>query len=138
MHIELDSCGTSGPNPPPWEVHYVNDKVEHPLWYNGVLPEAHTHGILDLDLQVRLVSPNLAAALLDNFGIWLLKNNARARPGDVISFQNKKFILTPSICICNGIRPILRLAWESDPLVENVKISNIFELLCKKADIVLA
>jgi hypothetical protein len=136
VHIELNPNGREGPNPPPWEIHYVNDRDECAIWYDGTLPEAHTHGIQDLDLKIRLISPNLAAAILDNLGLWLQQNKAKARPGDIVIYDKYKFELVPSTCSCkNVVRPVLRLSWDKDP-GSRVDMDE-FRALCDKHGIIL-
>lgn len=60
MIYNLDEINyLDGPNPPPWWIYYVNDKGSgEAIWYDGTLPEAHTHNLDKLngfELQIRNV-----------------------------------------------------------------------------------
>jgi hypothetical protein len=163
MFFNLDQQQIGGPNPPPWQVHYVNDKVGC-TWYQGVLPEAHTHGICefnDLDFQIRKAPPNVAAAVLDKIGLWLLATETKAHLGDIFRVLGVQYTVAPALeCWTNEHpitpiegewpepscrapaqidrilrRPILRLAWEKDPFPEPTELRRLtaqFEAACRE------
>lgn len=164
MFFNLDQQQVGGSNPPPWQVHYVNDKVGN-TWYQGVLPEAHTHGICefnDLDFQLRKAPPNVAAAVLDRIGLWLLATGTKAHVGDMFRVMDVQYTVAPALeCWtsehtpmpsesdwpdpCAEIppaqidkvlrRPVLRLAWEKDPYPEPEELGRLtvqFEAACRE------
>lgn len=119
MHLDLDTQAEVGPNPPPWEVRYVNDKDEQKPWYGGILPEAHTLGLSkynDFDLQIRLAPPHVAAPVLDRVGLWVYNSGTKLSFGDTIRVLEVDYTVTPAIDA--QLRPVLRLAWHKDPVPE--------------------
>ena len=113
-----------GPNPPPWQIHYVNDqkedRKENPHWYDGCLPEAHTHGLDqfgDFDLQIRMAPPNVAASVLDKIGLWVLSSEETLKLGDMIKVLGTKYTLVKGFSVDGKL--VCRLAWDKDPLSEN-------------------
>ena len=112
--IDLDIEDLSGPNPPPWEIHYINDRIAG-IWYNGILPEARTVGlsrICGLELIIRLAPPNVASPVLDNIGLWLLKTRQKLKINDQIKVFGIIYTIVP---ILDQDRPAFRLAWQKDP-----------------------
>lgn len=109
MVIIPDEFPVGAPNPPPWIVHYFNEE-------NGmsrpVLPEARTNGLSAYgvpELQIRLISPTLAAPILDRLGVWMVYEKQRLTDGMVIQLQDRVFHLV------EFDESVLRLCWENDP-----------------------
>lgn len=110
--IDLDSEHPAGPNPPPWEIYYINDDSEP---NTGLLPEARTRGLNKyngFDVQIRRTPPNLAAPILDRIGLWILENR-KLRLGYEFRLFGTRYSVEPAIDSHGD--PIYRLAWEGDP-----------------------
>lgn len=114
------------PNPPPWEVLYLNELA---------IPSARTRGLLRLgwpDLQVRLARPDHASQILDRIGIWLLFEKNQIGVNDTILFDSTEYALVPAV---EGDLPFLRLAWHRDPRPANgemAKLTILFLEACKQ------
>lgn len=113
--LDVDAIPTGVPNPPPWRVNYIND-TEAPPSYKGVLPEAHTEGLLQFghpEIQIRLASPNQASVILDRVGIWLVFEKAKVYPDQQIKILGEVYTIVASVDSTH--RPVFRLAWRKDP-----------------------
>lgn len=125
-HIKID-----GPNPPPWQIHYVNDESVGAAWYCGVLPEAHTHGLNkfnNIDLLIRKAPPNIAASVLDKIGMFLMKTNEKAKLGDKFIVLQCTYQVAPDFDVDK--RPVFRLAWNKDPHTDDPHVLSKFKEAC--------
>jgi hypothetical protein len=83
------------------------------LWYDGILPEAHTKGLDRFkkpELSIRFAPPNIAAALLDRVAVWLVYEGRNHVPGDRFNFSGIEFALVTNDALC-------RVSWERDQVL---------------------
>ena len=111
MRVDLDQKPLTGPNPPPWKIDYVNEGSS-----NGILPEAHTHGIHKFnryELLLRKAPPNIAASVLDRIGLWLLDSSSMMSVGDIFLVLGTTYKVVHFVD--SEQQQVFRLAWENDP-----------------------
>lgn len=135
MTYNLDQMDlTKGPNPPPWWIHYVNDQGGgNSIWYDGVLPEAHTHNLSilsGLEIQIRMAPPNLASFILDQIGLWLFETGEKLNLFDTLIIQGIEYHVVPAFNSDDS--PVYRLSWGKDPKPDGTDFIQKFREACAK------
>lgn len=134
MLIDLEAFPDNILNPPPWRIEYIVDEDEDSCPAK-ILPLARTIGLDKLglpNLAIRFAPPNIASAILDRIGVFLVFEKKIPSKDDVLRFIGLDFAILPEVIENN---PILIVSWERDPGKATKRKNEQFNTACAELGI---